>query len=104
MTYGKRRYNYNNKNMCSFNNTTTYNKHNLKTKKTMEKERIYVMEDENGEMVICSCEDYLEFILRTIKNTPNDFDLGKKIRNEYDTLKLSLIILFGDNIEDEIPY
>ena len=33
MTYGKRRYNYNNKNMCSFNNTTTYNKHNLKTKK-----------------------------------------------------------------------
>jgi len=67
-------------------------------------ERIYVMEDENGEPIICDCQDYLEFILRTIKNTPNDMDLGRKIRSEYDTLRLSLIILFGDDIEDEIPF
>ena len=92
--------------MCSFNDTTIYNKHNLKNKKkTMKRnERIYVMEDENGEPIICDCQDYLEFILRMIKNTPNDNDLGRKLRGEYDTLKLSLLFLFDDDIEDEIPF
>jgi hypothetical protein len=72
----------------------------------MKNERIYVIEDESGEPIICSCEDYLEFILNIIKNTPNDTDLGKVIRTEYDTLKLTLMIMFNDNIEDEeeIPY
>ena len=72
----------------------------------MENERIYVMEDKNGQPIICSCEEYLKFILNIIKNTPNDTELGKIIRNEYDNLRLSLIILFNDNIKDEeqIPY
>ena len=72
----------------------------------MKNERIYVMEDESGEPIICSCEDYLEFILNIVKNTPNDTDLGKVIRSEYDNLRLSLIIMFNDDIKDgdEIPY
>lgn len=105
MTYGKKRNNLNNKNMYCNINTTTNNKQLIKTK-TMEKERIYIMEDENGEMVIVDATDYLNFILRMIRNTPNDMELGNKIRKEYDTLKLSLLILFNDNIEEgeEIPY
>lgn len=67
-------------------------------------ERIYVMEDENGEPVICDCQDYLQFILNVIKKTPNDTDLGRKIREEYDTLKLSLLLLFGDDIDEQIPF
>jgi hypothetical protein len=39
-----------------------------------------------------------------IKNTPNDMELGSKLRSEYDNLKLSLIVMFGDDIENEIPY
>jgi hypothetical protein len=70
----------------------------------MEKERIYVMEDESGEPIFCECQEYLEYVLRMIKNTPNDMDLGGKLRSEYDNLKLSLIVMFGDDIEDEIPY
>ena len=71
----------------------------------MEK-RIFVIEDENGEPVIIETEDYLNYILRMIRNTPNDTELGNKLRREYDTLKISLIVLFNDNIEDdeEIPY
>lgn len=72
----------------------------------MKNERIYVIEDESGEPIICSCEHYLEFILNIIKNTPNDTDLGKVIRNEYNILKLSLMIMFNDDMEDiqQIPY
>ena len=71
----------------------------------MEK-RIFVIEDENGEPVIIETEDYLNYILRMIRNTPNDTELGNKLRREYDTLKISLLVLFNDNIEDdeEIPY
>jgi hypothetical protein len=69
----------------------------------MEK-RIFVIEDENGEPVIIETEDYLNYILRMIRNTPNDTELGNKLRREYDTLRLSLIIMFGDDIENEIPY
>ena len=73
----------------------------------MEKEkRIFVMEDENGEPVIVEAEDYLNYILRMIRNTPNDLELGKKIRREYDLLRMSLLFLFNDFIDDddEIPY
>jgi hypothetical protein len=70
----------------------------------MKNERIYVIEDESGEPIICECQEYLEYVLRMIKNTPNDMDLGGKLRSEYDNLKLSLIVMFGDDIENEIPY
>jgi len=87
--------------MCSFNDTTIYNNKQIKNKKRMKKnDRVYVMEDENGQPVICDCDTYLNHVLHLIKTTPNDYDLGKKIRGEYDMLKLSLIVLFNDDIRD----
>lgn len=68
--------------------------------------RIYAIEDSNGEPVIVDTTDYLNYVLNLIKTTPNDYDLGKKMRQEYDMLKLSILLSFNDDIKDgdEIPY
>ena len=49
-------------------NTTTNNKQHIKTKKTMEKERIYVMEDENGDLLVPDHDllnEYYEYALKS---------------------------------------
>jgi hypothetical protein len=57
-------------------------------------ERVFIMEDDNGEPIICDCETYLNHVIKMIEATPNNYDLGNKIRMEYDMLKISLIALF----------
>jgi len=72
----------------------------------MKKEHTYVITKEDGDVMEIDSISYLNYILRMIKNTPNDMELGNKLRKEYETLRMSLIILFNDDIEDneEIPY
>lgn len=65
---------------------------------------VWVITNEIGEPRIFDTLDFLHYILKKIKNNPNDKELGEELREMYNDCKLTMLFMYDKDIDDEKRY